>query len=523
MGWLSYRNNRRAIDEKIVEELTSLTSHASREFELWLKERRYEMRVLSNSYEVSENLANLNRSGQLDRSKATALRHLQDYLASVGDRFSDYEELVVLDKGGKVLASSRASSGALGPRGDWGDRAWANETELGEVDWVETVDAVAIVIGEPIRAADGASLGTMAAKVSLDEIDGILADFAKDPSHELYMVTENGRILISSRDLGEQFMTARLDAAALDRLFRQESIPVELRSFRGTAVLGALRALPNVGWGMVAEKDRATAYAAITRLRNVTLILISILLFVIGLDAYLLGRSIVGPLNRLTEGSAKVAAGDLEVNLPIHGRGEVGYLTAVFNKMVSRLRTFRDENLAMNQKLRERNNELRTLSITDSLTGLYNRTELSELLEKELARSKRHEHSFSVLMIDIDHFKRYNDTHGHQAGDHLLNRVAQVLKGSLRACDIAARYGGEEFLILLTETGPKGALCLAKKLCGEVEEMRNLGVEAVTVSIGVAAFPENGDETETVIRHADEALYKCKRAGRNQVALARAA
>ena len=177
----------------------------------------------------------------------------------------------------------------------------------------------------------------------------------------------------------------------------------------------------------------------------------------------------------------------------------------------------------MNQELREKNNDLRTLSITDSLTGLYNRTELPELLAKELARSQRHEHSFSIFMIDIDHFKRFNDTHGHQAGDHLLKRVAQILKGSLRACDVAARYGGEEFLILLTETGPKGALCLAKKLRGEVEQMRTRGGGAVTISIGLASFPENGDDVETIIRHADAALYRCKRAGRNQVALARAA
>ena len=125
-------------------------------------------------------------------------------------------------------------------------------------------------------------------------------------------------------------------------------------------------------------------------------------------------------------------------------------------------------------------------------------------------------------MIDIDHFKRFNDSRGHLAGDQLLRGVAQTLKAALRACDVAARYGGEEFLILLTETGPKGALCLAEKIRGQVEKMRSGRKRAVTVSVGVASFPEHGGDVDSIIRHADAALHRCKRAGRNRVAMARA-
>ncbi len=280
--------------------------------------------------------------------------------------------------------------------------------------------------------------------------------------------------------------------------------------------------IPDLAWGIVAEKDRREAYAAIARMRNVTLALISAVLLGIGLTGYLLGLTIVGPLSRLTYGATKIARGDLEVNLPLHGHSEVSYLTQVFNQMVGQLRKFRDENISINNELRVRNEELQTLSITDSLTGLHNRTQLSELLARELARCQRHLHPFSILMIDIDHFKKFNDTHGHQDGDDMLRQVAEIVRRFLRASDVAVRYGGEEFLILLTETAPERALGFAEKLRSAVEDLQARGKKAVTISIGVASFPDDGDDIESIIREADTALYRCKRAGRNKVAMASA-
>jgi len=520
MGWLSYRNNRRAIDEKVIQELTSLTTHAAREVSLWLKERRYELKVLSSSYEVSENLAKLNRQGQAGQEKATALRRIQDYLGSIGKKFADYQELFAVDLQGNVLASSTGPPGTRSLGADWIERARREDTPSVSTAWDQARHTGTMVIVEPIRSADGAFLGALGARVGFGAIEGILASYTKESSQELYLLTRKGEVLISSRHLDRPFMATRLGAATTERLFSHEMAPQEFSSFRDSDVLGALRAIPDLEWGIVAEKDRASAYSAINRMRNITLTLISTILLAIGLAAYLLGLTIVRPLGRLTQGARKVAGGDLDVDLPIHGRSEVSYTTIVFNDMVARLRRFRDENVAINQELRERNDELRRLSITDSLTGLYNRTQLPESLSRELSRSQRHGHSFSLLMIDIDHFKRFNDTHGHQAGDELLRSVAGILKNSLRACDLAARYGGEEFLILLTETDPEGARTFAESLRVGVERLRFHGETAVTISIGVASFPANGTDVESIIRQADDALYDCKKRGRNRVAVA---
>jgi diguanylate cyclase (GGDEF)-like protein len=248
-------------------------------------------------------------------------------------------------------------------------------------------------------------------------------------------------------------------------------------------------------------------------------------LFLIGLTAYFLSLSLVRPINRLTSGAGKVASGDLDVDVPVSSRSEVGYLTEVFNDMVARLRQGREELASINETLRQKNVELHEISITDSLTGLYNRKHLMETLDREVTRSQRYSHPFSLLVVDIDHFKKYNDTYGHLAGDEALRRLASVFKETIRSSDYAARYGGEEFMIILPEISPEKGVEAAERIRCKVAEQRFEGdgepVE-VTISVGVASYPESGEDAETVIRNADEALYEAKKRGRNQVILAAA-
>ena len=179
-----------------------------------------------------------------------------------------------------------------------------------------------------------------------------------------------------------------------------------------------------------------------------------------------------------------------------------------------------------NLRLRDRMLELfvRTEreAVTDHLTNLYNHRYFKEQLSRELNRARRHQSVLAMLMIDIDHFKVYNDTFGHQAGDFVLMKVAQMLQENTRSTDIVARYGGEEFVIICVELGREAAVHIAEKLCQIIseapfhkEEMMPHG--KVTVSIGVAAFPENGATAEALIRNADSALYSAKDNGRNRV------
>jgi diguanylate cyclase (GGDEF)-like protein len=174
-----------------------------------------------------------------------------------------------------------------------------------------------------------------------------------------------------------------------------------------------------------------------------------------------------------------------------------------------------------NVKLRD---ELRDQSIRDALTGLYNRRYMMETCSREFSRAERAGQSVSILSIDIDHFKKYNDNHGHDAGDIVLRAVGNCLDGLFRHEDVPCRFGGEEFVVLLPGADAGTAARRAEQLRGKVEALvvRYLekSLPSISVSIGVAAFPEAGDYPDVVLKAADEALYRAKEKGRNRVELA---
>jgi diguanylate cyclase (GGDEF)-like protein len=156
--------------------------------------------------------------------------------------------------------------------------------------------------------------------------------------------------------------------------------------------------------------------------------------------------------------------------------------------------------------------ETKSVSLHDPLTGLANRRFLQIQLEKSFGAAKRYHEKLSVVMLDIDHFKQYNDTRGHQEGDRLLTRLAEVLLKGMREADYVFRYGGEEFLCVLPETGLATACEAAERL------RRAVQVETdVTISLGVATFTDDMPDKDTLIRKADEALYRAKERGRNRV------
>ncbi len=175
------------------------------------------------------------------------------------------------------------------------------------------------------------------------------------------------------------------------------------------------------------------------------------------------------------------------------------------------------------QQLNEANAALLRLSATDGLTGIANRRMYDELSEREWRRCERMQKPFSLVMIDVDHFKLFNDKYGHQTGDECLKKVAsQVGKAAPRATDLAARYGGEEFVLVLGETDADGSKWIANRLCQQVSDLNipHYATESrhVTISCGVASVvPTPQLSLETLLKSADHALYKAKHGGRNQV------
>lgn len=191
-------------------------------------------------------------------------------------------------------------------------------------------------------------------------------------------------------------------------------------------------------------------------------------------------------------------------------------------RAMQRIVQMRASLVALTRKLDAANRELQRLSSSDGLTGMPNRRLFDETLEREWRRAKREGTEITLMMCDVDHFKAYNDTYGHQAGDDCLKQVALVLGRALeRGADMAARYGGEEFAIILAGTGLDGALFVAHKMLNGIRELRvphtGSPFGQVTASIGIATAVPGEAPAEALLEAADQALYRAKREGRNRV------
>ena len=221
----------------------------------------------------------------------------------------------------------------------------------------------------------------------------------------------------------------------------------------------------------------------------------------------LVARSILRPLALLEKGAAQIGTGDLAHRIPPGRDDELGRVAGAFNAMAAKLERARSE--------------LEELAIRDSLTQAYNRREFLRHIEEEARRCRRTRRPFSLLMVDIDHFKSINDTYGHPAGDEVLKNIVARLRSSARPTDFIARYGGEEFALILPETDGTNAIPVAERL-REAIAAQPVAITAdksirLTASFGVATYLEETEEIEHLIARADEALYQAKHAGRNCV------
>ena len=501
MTVMLYGRNRRSLGDRVGQELRALSSDMAREVDVWFDQRVYDLRLRASPYVVSDNLARAT-----GRNAAQSLNRLRDYLNSVRQNLPSHEGLAIVGRDGQVLTSSGSRTGfRLTP--DRLNNLRTRDALVGDPFWDASIGKAAVVLDVPIRQDDGLFLGALGAKITLDSLREVLDQLSPDHTRDLYLITEQGRVVIRAEGNPADAMKATLPDATTRELTEREGQTITQARPQGREVMAVLRRIPQLHWAAVAETPSAETVREAGVLRFRTVLLLSLLILAVGVLAFGVGVFVTRPLERLTEAAARVASGDLSVELPASGSGDVGYLTRAFNTLVSRLRE------------KESQGELEKLSLTDSLTGLYNRRHLMGTLASEVQRSRRLRRAFSVLLADVDRFKQYNDTHGHLAGDAALVKIAEVFRRTTRQVDCVARYGGEEFVVMLLEANLATATMVAERIRARVAE-QDLGAGSLTLSIGVAEYPDGGETPEELIATADGAMYRAKSSGRNQVVVA---
>ncbi|MCH1930136.1 GGDEF domain-containing protein [Shewanella sp. A25] len=251
------------------------------------------------------------------------------------------------------------------------------------------------------------------------------------------------------------------------------------------------------------------------------------------LETQILINSLISKIAQINHGTATFSASLADFGNQLQGASDVSTLTLLVDGVVDEMQnllsnnqTMEDSLNAMGQEVRNLKSELENLSmaaLTDQLTSLHNRRAYEMAIQDHIHRAQEQQSRCSLLLIDIDRFKQFNDTYGHQVGDKVLAYVALALRQSVRGDDFVARYGGEEFVVLLPNTHFHHALQVAENLRERVSERRltvgkdrKQSLGAITVSIGLASLQE-GDDAETLFNRADKALYEAKSDGRNCV------
>jgi diguanylate cyclase (GGDEF)-like protein len=267
------------------------------------------------------------------------------------------------------------------------------------------------------------------------------------------------------------------------------------------------------------RKASVSVREQVNELREVGLMLAVIFLPVLMIVGFIIYSTTASPIEKLTQIIMSVSENDFK-DMSAVVRGSEEFIQKRKNvDEISRLaRALRN----FGQQIEDKTNELEQLIITDEKTKLFNFRHFKSELHSEIARAKRFSESVSLIMIDVDKFKHYNDTNGHVLGDEALIKVAKLMKSICRETDKPARFGGEEFAILLPKTGKEEAVVFAERIRKAIEEAVFVNQEKqpggnFTASLGVATFPEDGSDPELLVNSADKALYKAKEKGRNRV------
>lgn len=367
--------------------------------------------------------------------------------------------------------------------------------------------------------------------LELDELEDVARVVIRNPQITLFIVyDQRGAVLVDASQAELKFdqtvdpLGEEITALAPDDTYfnwQDEQLVAGRAVVLGNATIGGVA----IGFSTLSLAEKIDA---LTR-QSVFLMLVS--LAVGGVMTFVMSQQITNPLGELTNLAGRMAGGEQSLRIDLESKDEIGMLGSAFNRMAQAIQK-REQDLRelaeglekkvadRTEELRDQNEKLEKIAIMDSLTQAFTRRYFFDLAEKEIQRAKRYGQLFSVMILDLDHFKDINDSYGHRVGDQVLVSIVRLCQENIRNVDVFARYGGEEFVILMPETDCKVTCTLADRLCALIAEtpisLGSLNI-SVTVSVGVACWDgEQELNFDQLLSRADIALYRAKDNGRNQ-------
>ena len=525
MGAYMLKRNGEILEEKSRESMLFSLTRRTAQVDEWLGDRLRELGRWSASFVLYEGLPGLRSKGLAGER---ALRDISAFLGSLLHHNAVYESLFVTDLEGEVLVSTRPEGlertakeilRAGPPRAAGCLTPVFRSQELGRPT---------LVALQPIQDRDLRTVGYIAGRIDPALLAARLGPPVAEPLAAFVLLDGEGRVVARKGSVapepGREPLALRVD----DLLSKgPASVPKDVVGGTAGAALVAVRRLEGPLRGSLAlSLPESVAYAPLAESRRTILVGGASLVLLVFAVTFLAAGHALRPVKRLSDGAHRMREGDLEVQVPAAGGDEIGELSRVFNEMARSVREGRkslerahDDLARTNAELRDANERLGQLAITDGLTGLFNHRHFQQTWTNEVLRAGRSGAPVAILMIDLDHFKEYNDLYGHTAGDEALRAVAGGIGWSIRSTDLAFRYGGEELAVILPGCGASQAVEIAGKIRLALRALPRSRERPrpLTVSIGVASFPESGASPREVLERADAALYRAKASGRNRI------
>jgi diguanylate cyclase (GGDEF)-like protein len=531
VSWISMQSLDSFLRQKVDQRFPRVASRISSELDQWYVLRARELEVFASSSILTESAPLL---GTDRRGALRARNETEQYLRYVLDSFPQFERLVLAKSDGESIIE--VGDGKPLPLGLLS--AAKRPTDAHSIsDAMRIDDHLVQLASAPIRDTNGRSIGRLFALIDLDLLSPTLQSRELGDTTSVFLVDRQMRFLNppSGIDPDTRFVVPEAGSNLGDASVLGVAHYDNVQNIR---VVGTQIPFPRFGWTLVLEQRYEEAFApvvgSIGRVAGLNLAIV----LIVSLAASRIAGSFVKPLRALSDAAKRLSEGEREVEIveTTFSSEEVNVLTRTFNEMSRGLarnardlekshqavEAANDELVTKNHELSNVNLVLEQLSITDGLTKLHNHRYFQEAIVRECRRSLRSKDPISLILIDIDHFKRWNDRLGHAGGDEILRRLAEVLNQCVRETDILTRYGGEEFAVLALNTDLDGVAALGEKIRQAVEEEPFLTdvpseKEQLTVSVGVATLRE---DRRQLFADADTALYSAKDAGRNRVVAA---